>query len=441
MSILYEKIYWPVFEFIKRRQTVKLYKKSLSTQWNDVLSNNQLQMEEFIKLRNYINRYVPFYVDLANSLLPKDASLTDYPVMCKKIIKNEFFRLVTQGKNAGLWMKSTGGSTGVPLHFGYTKESYEWRVAMSKRGYLWARAEPGSRQAYIWGTQLGEVSKLRKFKEDLHHFIDRQLYFNCFDFGPNEMSRCLYRLNRWKPEILVGYTNPLYEFALFVDQRGGPGFKPRSIICAAEKVHDFQREVLEKVFGCPVFNTYGSREFMLIAAECEKHEGLHVSMENLIVEVVDDEGNPVKPGEVGRVLVTDLHNYGMPFIRYEIGDLARLSDRQCSCGRGLMMLDDVIGRQLDVIRRPDGKIVPGEFFPHMMKDFKEVEKFQVVQRELNSLEIKLKLSEEIESDGLVLMERLTRDVVGPDMRLNFMPVDDIPLTPTGKHRVTVSELR
>lgn len=105
------------------------------------------------------------------------------------------------------------------------------------------------------------------------------------------------------------------------------------------------------------------------------------------------------------------------------------------------MLDDVIGRQLDVIRRPDGKIVPGEFFPHMMKDFKEVEKFQVVQRELNSLEIKLKLSEEIESDGLVLMERLTRDVVGPDMRLNFMPVDDIPLTPTGKHRVTVSELR
>lgn len=163
-------------------------------------------------------------------------------------------------------------------------------------------------------------------------------------------------------------------------------------------------------------------------------------MENLIVEVVDDAGNPVKPGEVGRILVTDLHNFGMPFIRYEIGDLARLSDRQCSCGRGLMLLDDIVGRSLDVIRTPAGKIVPGEFFPHLIKDFHEIYRFQVVQKKIDLLHVKYQLNTPIQAAGLSRLLGEIRGVVGPEMQIDLIAVEDIPLTQSGKYRVTISEL-
>ena len=163
----------------------------------------------------------------------------------------------------------------------------------------------------------------------------------------------------------------------------------QGVICAAEKVLPFQREVMERVFGCPVFNTYGSREFMLIASECEKHEGLHVNVENLIVEIVKEDGTYAREGETGRIIITDLHNYGMPFIRYEIGDLAVFTERRCSCGRGLPIIEDVVGRSLDMIKTPEGKIVPGEFFPHLMKEFKEILKFQVIQETLENLRIRM----------------------------------------------------
>lgn len=443
---IYQNLFFPLFERGKGRTTSSLYSNSLKSQYQPIAANQERQVAALVKLVDFANNHSLYYQKFFATwgFQPDRLSALDgllgAPVLTKDLVRENFENLICAPLRDTLWRKSTGGSTGQPLHFGYTPNSYDWRVAMSKRGYSWAGATPGTKQAYVWGVQLGNVSRARQLKESLHHLVDRQKYFNCFQFGPGEMASCLSSLNRWQPEVLVGYTNPLYEFALFVDYNGGPKFRPRSIICGAEKVHPFQREVLEKVFKCPVFNTYGSREFMLIAAECEKHEGLHVSMENLIVEVVDGAGNPVKPGEVGRVLVTDLHNYGMPFIRYEIGDLARLSDRQCSCGRGLMLLDDIVGRSLDVIRAPAGKIIPGEFFPHLFKDFPEIYRFQVVQKKIDLLHIKYQLNAPMPAEGLARLLGEIRGVVGPQMQIDLVPVEDIPLTQTGKYRVTISEL-
>src|SRR5690606_21936692 len=138
-----------------------------------------------------------------------------------------------------------------------------------------------------------------------------------------------------------------------------------SIVVGAEKLHDFQRDLIERVFEAPVFETYGSREFMLIGAECEHHDGLHVTAENLIVEVIDDDGNPVPEGTEGDVAITDLTNLGMPFIRYRNGDRAVAAEGDCACGRTLPRLARVAGRRLDVLTTPDGRQLPGEFFPHI----------------------------------------------------------------------------
>jgi len=440
---LYENVYFPFFEgFIKKRKTAKIFREACISEWLPQSELQAGQLKALNALASFALNECDYYAENITAQFPLDSldRLSEFPILTKDTIKNNFDALIAKSHKTSLWKKSTGGSTGQPLHFGYTKESYEWRVAMSKRGYSWAGAAPGTKQAYIWGVQLGVASKKQQIKEKLHHFIDRQKYFNCFDFGQAEMSLCLNTLNSWRPDVLVGYTNPLYEFALYVESVGGPKFEPQSVLCAAEKVHPFQREVLERVFGCPVFNTYGSREFMLIASECEKHEGLHVSMENLIVEVVDDKGASVGPGEVGRILVTDLHNYGMPFIRYEIGDMARVSERQCSCGRGLLLLDDIVGRSLDVIRTPEGKAVPGEFFPHLLKDYPAISRFQVVQKELSAITIKYQVVDNLDSDTRQKIINEVENVVGSDTRIIFEQVNDIPLTKSGKYRVTISEL-
>ena len=138
--------------------------------------------------------------------------------------------------------------------------------------------------------------------------------------------------------------------------------------------------------GAPVFETYGSREFMLMGAECSVHQGLHLTTENLLLEVLDDAGQPVAPGTEGNVVVTDLTNRGMPFIRYANGDRAVLQPGACPCGRGLPRLAAVVGRQLDVLQTPEGGRLPGEFFPHLLKELPAVQRFQVVQEQLTHVQ-------------------------------------------------------
>lgn len=434
-------------KFIKRRKMLDYRAFLEKSQWWSKGELERHQLAALQKLLAHAYQNVPYWRETFArlGLTPADVrSLDDLrklPVIDKAEIRAHKDRMIADNWRGRTWTKATGGSTGVPLELDYTPESYDWRVACSKRGYSWAHGcEDGKRQAYIWGVGIGRQPFLKKLKEDLHHAMLGQKYFNCFEFDGARMADCLSELKRYRPEYIVGYTNPLYEFAKFVEKDGGPGFAPKAVISAAEKLHPFQREKIQAVFKCAAFNTYGCREFMLIGAECEKHEGLHLSMENLLVEIIKEDGSPARPGETGDIVVTDLHNFGMPFIRYRIGDIGILSEKPCSCGRGLIMLKDVLGRSLDIIRTPDGKVVPGEFFPHLMKEFKGIERFQVVQDRLDHLEIKVVKNAAFSDAELRFLQEEIRKVTGAGLRTDYSFVDDIPLTRTGKFRVTVSQI-
>ena len=175
-----------------------------------------------------------------------------------------------------------------------------------------------------------------------------------------------------------------------------------------------------------------------MAAQCERRQGLHVTAENLIVEVVDDEGRPVAAGVEGRVVVTDLFNYAMPFVRYANGDRAVAGGR-CECGRGLPVLAEVVGRQADILTTPDGRSVSGLYFPHLLKDFPSVRRFQVVQDQPDEVVLTL------EAPG-VTREELDRiaaavgAVLGPAVRFTVRPVDQIALSPSGKLLVVVNRV-
>lgn len=199
------------------------------------------------------------------------------------------------------------------------------------------------------------------------------------------------------------------------------------------------RDVIIRGFEAPVFETYGSREFMLMGAECDRHDGMHLTFEQLLLEVVDDDGQPLADGAEGNVVVTDLYNYGMPFVRYLNGDRAVAGFGRCSCGRGLPTLRQVVGRQLDIVATPDGRRVPGEFFPHLLKDFAVVRRFQVVQERPDAVLLRLVLAG---SPGAALDDIRTQvaAVLGTSVTLEVEVVDDIPLSRSGKLQVVVNRL-
>ena len=448
-SKLYKNILSPLYEKgIKKRRMLD-YKNFLEdSQWWPMKEKLlEFQRHELQKLLRHSYEQVPYWQEAFKKLGITSGDIKSYsdfqklPIITKENIRNNKKRMIAENYLGKTWTKGTGGSTGVPLELDYTPDSYDWRVATSKRGYSWAGCEDGIKQLYIWGAAIGKESWLKRVKKNIHHKVLRHKYVNCFKFSEEEMNKTLKIIQRFKPKVIIGYTNPLYNFAKFINDKGIVDIKVESAISAAEKLYDFQRTEIEKAFNCKVFNTYGSREFMLIASECEEHKGLHLNMENLFVEIIKEDGTVAKLGEMGNIVVTDLHNYGMPFIRYKIGDLGVATDRICACGRGLPLIDKIEGRALDCIKTLDGRIIPGEFFPHLMKEFNEIKQFQVIQERLDTFVIKIVRSRQLEQSRLKFLQDEIRKVTGSQITFDIQFLDQIPLTKTGKLRVTISNIK
>lgn len=442
---LYRHLLLPFFDrVVKGRQTVAHWKRAEQTQWNSREQLEEVQLAALKDLLTHAAATCPYYGDLWQSLGLNAASLSTlsdfsrWPLISRETIRQNrmAMRTTTAVKRMS---KATGGSSGEPLQFDLDSGSNDRRTAMMWRGYDWASAGPGTRQLYIWGTPVGNIPAWKRLKMDLHHRFDNHLILSCFEFTQEKMRTHFERMNRYRGDVIVAYTNPLYEFARYLQRENLKPHSPKSIVVGAEKLHAFQKNLIEQVFNAPIFETYGSREFMLIGAECDQHRGLHLSMENLLVEILNDDGSPTKAGEEGNVVITDLFNYAMPFVRYVNGDRAIAGFDQCSCGRGLPLLKQVVGRQLDTLDTPDGRKIPGEFFPHLIKDFPAIRRFQVIQEAIEQITLKLV----VDGGNLTVSDRENllgeiRKCTGAIVDVNLQFVDDIPLTKAGKLKVVVN---
>jgi phenylacetate-CoA ligase len=309
-------------------------------------------------------------VELAGQRMPEGAELLPSSLPAwTRTNQRRLFESLAGPPVPGSFIHSTGGSTGEPLRFYVTRESFEWRTAVSDRGYSWAGAEEGRRSFYVWGTPIRAPRPLTRLKQNVHHGLQRRTYFDSFNFGDAEKEACCRAINRVKPRAIVGYAGNLIELPRFAGgARGLLAWRSDAVVTAAEGLQPGGRELLEQHLGRAVFMSYGSREFMLIGMECAEHRGYHLATDNLLVEVADEAGRPLPPGETGRILITDLHNAANPFIRYEIGDLGALmpADYRCPCGRPFPLLARVEGRAQEVIELPDGSRLTALFIPHLM---------------------------------------------------------------------------
>jgi phenylacetate-CoA ligase len=257
--------------------------------------------------------------------------------------------------------------------------------------------------------------------------------------SPARMRAFSARLSRLRPAVVRGYASALAIYARHLRETGRPFPAPRGVISCAETLTAPVRELLSEVFECPVFDRYGSREFGLIASQCESGS-YHVNTRGVWVEILNG-GRPAAPGTPGRVVVTGLAARAMPLVRYDTGDVAEAAEpAPCPCGRGLPLMGPVHGRVSDFVVTPDGRLVHGEFFTHLFYGCRSVRSFAVRQDGRGDVTVSIagegpELAAEVEAALAAMARRL-----GSGVRIAARHVADLPAGPSGKRRFVISDL-
>jgi len=268
--------------------------------------------------------------------------------------------------------------------------------------------------------------------------------FDALTMSDQRLPSFAKRLEGFDGGFIKGYPSAVYLMARYLEKENKATIRPRAIITTGEALYDFQRELFSRVFGCETYSYYATNEVDAIASECSEHSGYHISAENVIVEIVDDADKAVPVVGEGRILVTSLHNYGMPFIRYEIGDLGVSSAKTCPCGRGLPVLAAVNGRISDFIFTRKGDCIPGIALNRSFLAGLGVEQFQIVQESYEKVVIKLVFGRECERDhvneAVKKIERHFKSELGGDINIVIELVDRIVPTKIGKRRMFISNV-
>jgi len=394
-GVAFESLLLPFWEgVVRRRDTLKLHRYLERSQWFGREEREQEDGTALRKLLCHAAQNVPYYRELFKThgfdprAVRSAKDLAGLPLLTREIVRERYDDLVDPNFRGKNFKKGTSGSTGKPLRFEYSRESEHWRQAVKLRGYGWAGYRPGRKAFFYWAAVAAGPPSL---KIRLDRALRRETFFDSMKQDEAARVAALDILRRTRPEVVICYTQSCAQFARWIVDRGLRDWDDIPVICGAEGVLSADRASLCKAFGPGIFETYGSRETMLMAAECQAHAGMHLSEENILLEVLRN-GRALGPGESGDVVVTDLHNYGMPMIRYVNGDLALLaSDGRCPCGRGLARLERVEGRRADTLFDKAGNAVPGIVFHVLFSDARRelVRQFQAVQRRNGEVVLKI----------------------------------------------------
>lgn len=348
-----EKVLFPAFEAVRGRPTVPLIQFLRGSERWSLEALRDLQGGLLRRLIRHAATQTEHYrtVFAARDLAPEDiASVHDLHHL--PLLGRDEARATLDARTAAspAWEveATTRGFSGPPVTVRYTAESRNWRDAARWRGYGWAGHRVGMRTLHYWGEPVPGAGWLSRGKAALDHALKRDLYVDCVVRSEPALARAVDQVARFAPEVIVAYADGAAALARFVNQHGLRRWRDIPVIVSASRLWPHDRAQIEAAFG-PAFETYGCREVQLIAAECEAHDGMHTAMENLVVEVVvRGPGGSVRaarPGEVGEVAVTDLHNLACPLIRYLTGDLAvARPEARCACGRGLATIGPIDGR-------------------------------------------------------------------------------------------------
>ncbi len=370
----------------------------------------------------------------AGAVLPSD--LSRLPTMDKRDARDNVEQLVWRGVPGGVFPYTTGGSSGEPLmfHFGRARQAAD--AAGRLRARRWWGVQPGEREVYLWGAPV-ELSKTDRIKT-LRDRLVNQLLLNAFAMSPASMDDYLGAMQAWNPKAIYGYASSLALLAAHAEAHGTRPRLPalRVVSTTGEPLFPHQRELIERVFGVPVSVEYGARDAGLMALQSPDGALLQMS-ETHLIEVLDAAG---KPAEEGEAVITSLVSAAQPFIRYRTGDVVRRSGRTDPGGRGLAVLDTVVGRQTDFIIAADGRIMHALAVIYVLRAVPGVGQFKLIQHAIDRLEVQVVPDARWNDDARETVIRGLRARLGTSLAVEVRLLDAIMPEASGKHRYVVSHV-
>lgn len=438
----------PLFAYRNRQADFKYVRETEEAQYRSPAELAGQQFEDLQRVLLHAREQCPFYATrfaeagFDPARMTSVAELQKLPLLSKADIQQHRDDMIARNfPKESLVKNQTGGSTGSPLRFFHDRECIYRRQASTIRHDRWAGMELWDKSASLWGHRadfLPPSSFLSKVREAT---VSRRVMLDTSHITAQKLAQFVETLRQEKPTTYIAYANSLYLLARYIRERGLTDYhRPKSVITSAELLADDQRTLIESVFDCRVFNRYGCRETSVIASECEEHRGMHLCSDRLYVEFVNA-GGVCGPDQLGEIVITDLRNYGMPFIRYRIRDMGSASADTCTCGRNLPLMNMVGGRVTDFLVTPAGDVVSGAAMTiYFVAHVPGVAQAQLVQKERDRLLVRLVKDASFGDESHAKIREAVKKFFGPRMTYEVELVPEIPSEASGKYRFSISEI-
>jgi phenylacetate-CoA ligase len=444
-TALVSNLLFPLHERLKKHQSVSVRKQMEASQYWPEARLQELQLQRLKRLLLRAQSKVPYYRDLFTQLgfdpsrdLHSLADLRRLPLTDKATIRHNVDRLKADDA-VGLARFNTGGSSGEPLIFYIGKERVSHDVAAKWRATRWWGVDIGDPEIVVWGSpiELGAQDRVRALRDKLL----RTRLLPAFEMSATKLDGFVARIRARRPRMLFGYPSALSHIARHARSRAQRmddlGIKVAFV--TSERLYDEQRQQIETTFGCPVANGYGGRDAGFIAHQCPAG-GMHITAEDIIVETLDPEGQPVPRGTAGEIVVTHLATGDFPFIRYRTGDIGVLGSAPCSCGRGLPLLQEIQGRSTDFLVAQDGTVMHGLALVYILRDLPQVKAFKISQESLDLTRVQVVLESALDAPLRDKIVAGFKARLGAGVSVEVEQVEAIAPEKSGKFRYVVSKV-
>jgi phenylacetate-CoA ligase len=443
-TALVSSVFFPLHELIKKHDSVAIRKEMELSQWWDESRLEQLRLSRLRRLLTSAQADVPYYRRLFSDIgfrseeIGSLADLASLPLLDKTIIRANSGALKAENAS-GLARFNTGGSSGEPLVFYIGKERVSHDVAAKWRATRWWNVDIGDPEIVVWGSpiELGAQDGLRALRDRTL----RTRLLPAFEMSEHKLDQFLDEIRTARPRMLFGYPSALSLIARHAEVRGRhmDDLGIRVVFVTSERLYDEQRQKISKVFDCPVANGYGGRDAGFIAHECPQG-GMHITAEDIIVEILDQRGSPLPHGEAGEIVVTHLATRDFPFIRYRTGDIGVLDSKPCTCGRGLPLLREIQGRSTDFLVAQDGTVMHGLALIYILRDLPEVGAFKITQENIDLTRVSVVTEAGLNLELVKKIEQGFKARLGARVKIIVEEIAEIPAEKSGKFRYVVSKV-
>lgn len=448
MSGIYTRIasglIFPLHERLKGHSTVRVRRGLELSQWWGAEQLNDLRLRRLRALIDRAYTQVPYYRRVMDGcgLIPGDirtlGDISLLPLLSKVDIRAQGTDFEARDAR-GLARFNTGGSSGEPLVFSIGRERVSHDVAAKWRATRWWGVDIGDPEIVIWGSpiELSAQDRVRQWRDRLL----RTRLISAFEMSAANLDGVIREIQAVRPRMLFGYPSSLALIARHARQHGQrlDDLGIRVAFVTSEKLYDDQRATIEGVFNCPVANGYGGRDAGFIAHQCPQG-GLHITAEDVLVEVLDPRGQVLPVGQAGEIVVTHFATGDFPFIRYRTGDIGVLGAADCPCGRSLPVLREVQGRTTDFVVAADGTVMHGLALIYVIREIKGIERFKIIQEDLLHTRVLIEPGDDYDPLSAEVISAGLRRRLGAGVRIAVEVVARLPAEESGKFRYVVSKV-